>query len=291
MQAYHNSFYAMGTRFNAVFAFEDSGICETTFQLLRSEVLRIERRLNYFDAGSDISVINNNAFSKNMTLDDELFEIISACLNYWLLTNGAYDITSRFLSERENGNIYLNIPVDERIILNSETKTLRLKDENIKMDLGGFGKGYALERVKKILMASPIKDCLVSFGESSVLALGDHPAGKGWLIGVKDILNPAESVLKTELFNSSLSVSSNYITNGNDKPEYTGHIINPQSLYPSDEIKIAIARSTSPMQAEILSTAFINMTEKGIEALLDKLPGVNADIVNYSNNKPIIKNF
>lgn len=291
MQTYHNSFYAMGTRFNAVFAFEDECICENAFQLINSEALRIERRLNYFDPASDLSKINKSDINKSIPIDDELHAILKTCLEYSELTNGAYDITARSLIESLPGNNYECKYPAEKIILDPDNKTVRLLTDSIKIDLGGFGKGYALENIKAILASSPIENGIISFGGSSIYARGNHPGGNAWMIGINDLFNTEKPVVEIALSDTSISVSGNFFVDDKGLLINKKHIVNPRNLNVSEEVKIVLVSSDSPLQAEILSTAFMNMNDEEIELLQKQLENVTVTIIEYDKLEPIIKKF
>lgn len=289
MQAYHNSFYAMGTRLNAVFAFDDENICDSAFQLINTEVLRIERRLNYFDPVSDLSQINENCGKKCIRIDDELYSIFKTCIEYSIMTNGAFDITASSIRGVSSFSEYKYKRPLEKVILNEDNKTIVFSDENVKIDLGGFGKGYALECIKTILQSTPVKNGLISFGGSSIFAFGKHPAGSDWKIGINDLFQTEKMAVEFELSDKSLSVSGNHYVNDKQHLINKKHIVNPHTGSFNDEIKIVVVCSDSPLQAEILSTAFMNMEEREIEFTLNHFENVNVTTIEYNNHEQIIK--
>jgi hypothetical protein len=81
------------------------------------------------------------------------------------------------------------------------------RNEVVQVDFGGFGKGYALERIRKLLLSHGILNAFISFGESSVLALGNHPHGTGWKAGVNHQMITGNSLFSFDLQNESLSTS------------------------------------------------------------------------------------
>lgn len=289
MQSYHNSFYAMGTRLNAVFAHEDESLCDCVFQLIQSEVLRIEKRLNYYDPASELSKINKISAGKSIQLDDELYSIFKICIEYSELTNYSFDITANKINVQDYSTGYKHITPAEKIELNDNNKTLKFLTEDVKVDSGGFGKGYSLENIKNILSVSQIKNGIISFGGSSIYALGKHPCGSDWKIGINDLYDEQKPAVEIELSNKSISVSGNYFVN--DQKQLIGkkHIINPYKGCFNEELKTVIVSSGSPLQAEILSTAFMNMTETEIKNTLQQFEDVNVSTIGYSNQKPQIK--
>ena len=56
---------------------------------------------------------------------------------------------------------------------------IRLRSDCLEIDLGGIGKGYAVDRAIGVLKAAGIRHALVNAGSSSIAAIGAHPAGTG----------------------------------------------------------------------------------------------------------------
>src|SRR5690606_6742188 len=56
--------------------------------------------------------------------------------------------------------------------------------DSANFDLGGIGKGYALDKAQIILDDWDIENALLNAGTSTVLCRGSGPDSKGWLVGV-----------------------------------------------------------------------------------------------------------
>ena len=294
-RVYHNSYFAMGTRLNVVFPNADEELCERLFKMIEDEVHRIEMKLSYFLPESFISEINNEAFKAAVKLDSEMLEIFKLCLYYNKLTFGAYDITMRRLidffkqnpdaTETNFGSCLQFIQLDE------EKNTILFTDANTKIDLGGFGKGYALERAQRFVNDSPIESAFISFGESSIFAKGKHPSRKAWQVGINDYMNFGESVYTFELENNSVSTSSNYYVDDSGQLQFKTNIINPITGSIKKGIETVSVKSKSPLEAEILSTALFNLSDEQIDFVKEKLSEVEIVKINYSNGEASITNF
>lgn len=75
-------------------------------------------------------------------------------------------------------------------------------------DFGGMGKGMALDAAGAILRAAGVTSGLLSAGESSVLAIGQHPLGGPWPIGVPHPFAPGTFLAELDLVDEALSVSA-----------------------------------------------------------------------------------
>jgi FAD:protein FMN transferase len=297
MKIYHNSFYMMGTRFNAVLLFSIEDVCAQLFSMMKNECHRIDIMLSYFNSQSKVCLINNQASKTPIKLDDELFKILETCCEYSKLTNGAFDITLRPVIEKLESNLdekdsnILHSFMSE-IKLDKDEETIEFTNEKVKIDFGGFGKGYALEKIKQILNESPVENALVSFGESSILAKGQHPAGMEWSIGIKDIYDDQNSLFNFHLQSGfSLSSSSNYYTDDAGQIRKKINVINPSTGKPIEDVAIVSVKSDSPMKAEILSTAFLVMEDKYIFETINKIGNVEAVKVIYDRKRPLVKTY
>ena len=300
MKVYHNSFYAMGSRLNTVFPFYDEEICEKLFCSIYTEVNRIEKKLSYFNPMSEIDQINKTAYKNPYECDEELFNIIETSMNYSEITSGAFDITLRPVIERlvnnkesENESGIFRSCMD-KILLDKENHTISLESEKVKIDLGGFGKGYALEIIKPILLESPVENAFISFGESSILVKGKNPGGKNWEIGIKDLYKPEKSVCTFSLFNNSVSSSSNYYVDDSGSVQKKVNVINPYIGMPVDDLGVVSVKSDSPLEAEILSTAFLILDGEQIKSTIKRLDNnknIEVKKMKYIDNRPVVEYY
>jgi thiamine biosynthesis lipoprotein len=290
----------MATRFYVLIPDLEGGAGDELYQKIKDEVNRIESRLSRFIKESEISKINREAFQVDVETDDECFEILSACKYGWEMTDGAFDITLRPLmnywkddenQSEENLETLLESVGMQHVELNEDQQSVRFKNDLIELDLGGFGKGYALEKVKQMIESSAVENAFISFGESSVLAMGEHPAGGAWKIGINDNKKPGNSIYEFEVIDGSVSTSSNFYLNDDGELQHHQHVINPITGKPHDHFTAASVLAKSPMLAEILSTAFLLMPDEKIRELIQKYQDIEIIKVNYEPEEPEISEF
>lgn len=297
---YRNGFYAMATRFYMLLPDMDSTTGDQLFQKIKGEVNRIESRLSRFIEKSEISKINQAAFYSEVETDDEIFEILEACKYGWELTDGAFDITLRPLtkywdnpddySENEYEKIIESVGL-EYVELNVENKSVKFSNEITELDLGAFGKGFALEKVKQILENFSVKNAFISFGESSVLAIGEHPAGGSWKIGINNYKKPGNSIHEFEVSDGSVSTSSNFYLNDEGELVNHGHVINPDTGKIHEDFTAASVSASSPILAEMLSTACLLLPDEKIHDLLKKYEDIEVIKVDYEPVEPEVTIF
>jgi thiamine biosynthesis lipoprotein len=226
-------FSAMFTRVDI--AFYDDNSSENLVRIverIESEISKIEAFANRFDPNSELSSVNENAFNKELTVSAELFEILTECLDYNTKTFGYFDNTVNSQNGFRNGA--------KAVLLNEKNISVSFLHPDVRIDLSGFIKGYALRSVMEILITENIENALISIGNSSVFAKGNHPFGRGWKVAVPDTTN------ECVLYNECLTTSGN-------KEHTKWCVLNP--ITGDVPMKQAVSVITAdPAVGEVLST-------------------------------------
>ncbi|MCK5463427.1 MAG: FAD:protein FMN transferase, partial [Bacteroidales bacterium] len=122
------------------------------------------------------------------------------------------------------------------------------------------------ERIRKLLLSHGILNAFISFGESSILALGNHPHGAGWKAGVNHQMITGNSLFSFDLQNESLSTSG--ITSGYGDTGDSGKILHPVRGITDKKYHHISIKSSSALEAEIISTALIAADESESKKIL-----------------------
>lgn len=247
----------MGTQFDVLMIGADEDRLKAVWNDLVVELKRLDRMMSRYDKEGELALVNRDAFVRPVELSDELWNILQDCWKYWDLTDHLFDITMQDFS---------------RVILSDENnfKDVRFTSADIQLDLGGYGKGYALSVICKMLMENDVTQALVNFGNSAVLALGNHPQGDYWPVGIN---NPytSQALANFHLKDSSLSVSGNM-------PSHSKHIVNPESGKFEERRRLTAVVSVNPIDAEVLSTVFMVATEQQIDSIAAKFDLIEKQI-------------
>ncbi len=289
----------MGTRCQVILPGIETERAEHVLMSIRLEINRIETALSRFIPHSEVSRLNLTARHATASLNDEMCAILSTCQTFHRLTSGAFDITLRPLMEYWSDKPSNSMadehlaPLLDRIGMNhlhlSEAdRTLRFDNESISLDFGGFGKGYAMHKIQTLLGDASIRNAFISFGESSVLTLGSHPAGDHWKIGLNDYSDPGHSAYVFEVNNGSVSTSSNFYIDTDGSLRNHRHVMDPKTGFPIEELIAVSVKSDSAMDAEILSTACLVMSGDEVSALRTQLPPCEIVRINYTTGRPDI---
>ncbi len=189
----------------------------------------------------------------------------------------------------------------DKIIINEEESTVFLEDPDMRLDVGAVAKGYATEEVSRIARENGFTSGLISVG-GNVRAIsgkaisGGKPHGKKtteiggegdddsgdsimpWNVGIQnpDLESEKEQLLSINLTDASLVTSGIYERFYTVGGRNYHHIIDPETLYPSEYfMSVSIVCKDSGV-ADALSTAVFNMPlEQGLE-FINSLPDTEA---------------
>lgn len=295
---YHNHFAAMGTRLDMILYGHVVQEGHRLAEIILLELRRLEILLSRYQENSPVWMINQLAGKKSLTLDDELFSILLTCKEFHEQTGGLFDISLGSVVdlikqgeyEPKKLQMLLDFSGMKQVILDPDKTCIRFRNELVQIDFGGFGKGYALEQIRKLLLSHGILNAFISFGESSVLALGNHPHGAGWKAGVNHQMIRGKSLFAFDLQNESLSTSG--INKGPGDENKLGQILHPIRGITDRKYHHISVKSSSATEAEIISTALIAADEFEQQTILAQFKAIEAKGIIYDGEGvPTISNL
>lgn len=134
----------------------------------------LEKMANYYDAESELAYLNRTAFTGPQPVSKELYDMLAFCVECYARTDGCFDVTIHSANYTRNSI--------HSIQLSPQEHTLFFLQPGVTINLSGFLKGYALEKIRELLQQYEVENALVNMGNSSVLALGHHPLADGWKV-------------------------------------------------------------------------------------------------------------
>jgi len=280
---------AMATTFEVIIVYDDDRYARQAAAAAFDEVDRLEGELSRFIENSDITRINNLPANQPLRLGLEAFECLQLSCRIYAQTNGAFDITiGSLLSLWRNEDGTPRTPSQEELNLarqhtgthllklDEDEHTVRLLAAPIQIDLGGIGKGFAVDRMAELLREWSIETALISGGYSSVLALDAPVDTKGWPLTLSNPDNRKQILARPYLQGRALSGS------GLQKGQ---HIIEPRTAQPVKGKCAAWASAPDAATADALSTAFMVMSPDEIRQYCLRHPDVLAMIMLESEGK------
>jgi len=298
---YHNKFNTMGTRCQILISGVDTDYAAQVFNIIKKDVTRLEEDLSHFNEQSEVSQINKWAASSPVPVSEAIFDLIKACRKYYDLTRGLFDITQKplvnFWSDKTegysaNGEVEKLISATgmNNVVLNETDHTVLFKHKKLKIDFSGIGKGYALERVKKLFRRFSVKNAFVSLGESTILALGTHPEGDHWKISMKNYYEPDRNLHTFLVRDGALSTTSNFYSDSYGKL-YARPVVDPKTGYPVRGLKSVSVCSGSAMLVEVLSNAFLLSNDSYIKYVVENVERIDAIKTEYESGKAVVRRF
>lgn len=282
------SHQAMATVFEIFFLEENEDYAAQAADSAFSELDRLEQELSYFLENSDISRINNLSHNEIITIGPDAFDCLNQCENLYQRTKGAFDITMRPLFELWQKYSHQKTNPGEREIalamstiglpwlhILTDTHEVRLMNTSIQIDLGGFGKGYAIDVIKRYLEDWDVNGGLIHSGQSTVSAFGKNLDSVKWPLSISDPINSDKLLKKIDLYDGALSGS------GLKKGQ---HIIDPRLGKPIEKKIAAWAYAPTAAQADALSTALMVMTSEEIDIYCNKYKVSGMTIANDREN-------
>ena len=231
------SFYAMHTRVEVVAVGLDECAGRGLAQGVETEVKRLERCFNRFDNRSPLAVMNVRAAAEDVAVDDDMFMALELCEAFRRGTAGYFNIAT---NTTVGGQVSYS--------LNADNHTVRYTSSGISLDMGGFAKGFALERVRRMVVEAGAESALINFGNSSVAAISHHPYGEWWGVGVEHTRVQGVMAHDVHLCDNAMSVSGR-----TPRGEY--HIVNPRTGGTVAGEELILVEGRSALVAEVLSTA------------------------------------
>ena len=287
----------MNTRFSMVLVGVNTERAGALAQAAERELRACEQLMSRFDVESQVFDLNRRFAEEPVEPSAELWRILALCGDYWRRTGGAFDITLWPLKRLWRGQLSRGEEPTEAALqqaldrtgfhhlhFDETARTVRVERRGMSLDLGGFGKGYALERLADGLRVAGVERAFLSFGESSVTVLGSHPHGPAWPVGVSNIFPPHEPVHTFLLQDASLSTSGTAPYNAAGGPRFLGQIIHPRSGRPIKGYRTLSVASPSGIEAEVLSTALLITPEQDRADILSGFAVVSAVEIVYDSD-------
>lgn len=233
------------------------------------EMHRLEAILSTWRPDSELSLLNAASGGEPVRVSSEIFELLAESYLFSELTGGAFDVTARPLVrlwgfQREAGDTLAATPSDQEIeaargrvgwrniVFNMHDSTVTLTG-GVTIDVAGIGKGYAVDRCASVLIEHGVKSALVNLG-GNMYAIGRPPGRKGWAIGIRDPESPREIVGTLLVEDEGVATSAdyeNFVVIGGRR---YGHIIDPRSGRPAEDVLSVTAIAASAAAADALST-------------------------------------
>ncbi len=250
-----------------------------------------------YEGMNNIKTINDNAGIEPVVVDREIIELLKMSKELYEVTDGKvnvamgsvlsiwHDYRDAGLADPVNARIpsmeeleeaanYMDI---DQLIIDEEASTVYLTQPEMSIDVGGIGKGYAVQKLAEYARELGMENLLISVG-GNICAVGGKIDGSSWKVG---ILNP--DLDSEEPYVEMVAIEDVCVVTSGDYQRYYVvedteycHIIDPDTLMPSRHFpSVSILAKDSGM-ADAISTAVYNMSLEDGMAFINGMDAVEA---------------
>lgn len=214
------------------------------------EVRRVDRMLSKYRPDGELGEVNRHAAERPIKVTPELFALLSECERYSRESEGTFDITigplmkvwgffrgTGRLADKQQVAQALEKVGHRNVVLDAANGTVRFVRPGVELDLGGIGKGYAVDRMAALLKEKGITSALVNAGGSSIYGLGAPPSeDRGWEINIRDPKSQSKVVADVYLKDESISTSGSSEKFFLAENRVYSHIMDPRTGYPAEGV-------------------------------------------------------
>lgn len=260
---------------------------QETVQLIHDELLECHQLFdiyNDYEGIHNLKTVNDAAGIAPVTVDRRIMDLLLDCKAFYTATGGRVNVAMGSVLHlwHEARNDGLNNPAAaylpeqealeeaathcsmDSLVIDREASTVFLTDPQARLDVGAIAKGWSVELVAK---TAP-KGFLISVG-GNVRSTGPKAEDTPWVVGVSDPNDPNAYLHTLYLKEGSLVTSGDYQRYYYVDGKQYHHIIDPDTLYPSQFWSSVTIVCQDSGLADALSTALFLMDRESGQKLLD----------------------
>lgn len=291
-EPYSQTEFMMGTYVSVqIYDKDQEKMLETAFD----RVIDLDKKLAPTEPDSEIYAVNQAAGKEVVKVSDDVYRLIEKSVEYSEIREDGFDYTIGPITElwrigfddarvpdQEEIDEVLPLVDHNEVELDAEEKTVFLKQEGMKIDLGAIAKGYIADEMIKALKDDGVTTAIVDLG-GNVVVMGDSPKREngGFNVGIQDPLDTRGQVVGSiKAKDQSIVTSGVYERYIEEDGEIYHHLMNPETGYPFDN---SIAGVTIISDESIDGDAFSTVVfafglEDGLE-YVNELDGLEAIFV------------
>ena len=241
---------------------------------------------NDYEGIRNLKTVNDMAGKEPVAVDRKIIDLLLDCKTYYDLTDGMVNVAmgsvlrlwheARNDSYNDPANAYLpkQNALEEAaehvdlscVVIDEEASTVFITDPQVQLDVGAIAKGWSVQRICEM---AP-ENLLISVG-GNVCATGPKDQkGTPWVIAIQDPDNGSGHLHTVEVTDQCVVTSGDYQRNFAVDGELYHHIIDPETLYPSEYWRSVTIVCADSGLADALSTALFLLPRAEGQQLLEK---------------------
>jgi len=271
---------ALGAKASLILFHSDKQKAEQIINACVAEIDRLESIFSLYRDNSAILRLNKSGALKQPP--PELVEALADCRRISEITGGAFDVSvqplwqlfARHFSKPKadpagpSGKDIARVKnlVDYQAI-HVERNLVSFSRPGMAITLNGFAQGFITDRIAQLLRGEGLDNVLVDMGETR--ALGGHPDGRPWRVGIRAPGSDNQTLRTLPLDNQAMATSGAYGLRfaGSDQLH---HLFDPGTGTSSQRYASVTVMAPSAATADALSTALSSMPVDRATASLKK---------------------
>lgn len=286
---------SMGSQLRLAAWTTDEARAVEAFNAVFAEFDRLEALLSVWKDNSDVVRMNKNAGVSPVSVSQDTINVLREAAEASALTRGKFDITFGALSDiwrfdHDQDNIVPDrqlietrlTRIDYRAVqVDGTARTAFISRPNMKVHLGGIGKGYAVDHAIAILKQRGFNDFLIQSGGD--LYVAGSNGGTPWKLGIADPRGAHAPFATLEIRDGTFSTSGDYERSFMKDGKRYHHILDPDFGEPASQCRSVTIVANRAVIADALSTGvFILGPYEGMK-LIEQLADVEGVIVTSDN--------
>ena len=261
---------------------------------------------NEYDSISNLKTLNENAAKAPVKVDERIIKLLEFGKEVYNLSGGKTNICFGSVlylwhSAQETKKLPDSAKLKkaakhtgiESLIINSEKQTVFFEDKDLKLDVGAIAKGFVSREICNWAKDNLWENAMLSLG-GNVCTFGfkNNDENSKWNVEIESPDGRDENgVAIVSVNDKSVVTSGDYQRYFEKDGKRYCHIINTETLYPSEYVKSVSVVCTDSALADALSTTLFNMSVEEGKTLIEKTDGAEAVWVDKDNNKIFSSGF
>lgn len=283
------TWFSMGTLASLTVSGEDRDSLPEYTAASKKILKEIEAALTVFNPAGEVSRLNQSAGQAPVPVSRHTYAAFQYAIQFGNISHGCFDPTVAPLVKAwgfSGGQVPKKL-IDEttihellktvgyrHIVLSNNTVYFDLP--GLSVDLGGMGKGYAVDACYDTLMAMRAPNVMINIG-GNIRCGGTDRQGRSWRIGIRNPFD-REHIVGSILLSNGLAVA----TSGNYEQfhiignERYSHIIDPRTGYPAKGMAAVTIISTNAVETDGMATSFFVLGIEESRPVLAQIPWCQA---------------
>jgi thiamine biosynthesis lipoprotein len=248
------------------------------------EFRRADAMMSIHRADSELSRVNQQAATNAVAVSPELFAVLQQAQSIAAETEGAFDVTIRPVADLwgfiwkqhrlpTEAELQATLPRVgfRKVELDSTMRTVRFLEPAVSIDLGGIGKGVAVDMAIAKLRELGVTNAMVKAG-GDLRVIGAPPGEAHWTVQLEDPRKAGQRV-SLRLRDAALSTSGNYENFFTVGGRRYSHLLDPRTGLPVEGLAACTVIAPTCAESDAWATAcFVFGVERSLATFEGRYP-------------------